>query len=211
MTTVNESNSPDSSIQSSSDVDHDATSNRDHDGDVLTPESVQTDVLGIAGFEIVTHLTTVDVGGEVHGSGDKVNIDVSGSDHDAYVLVIENGGNGGGGVHLYCQINGYTATNYRFRETNGVLTTDKDHWELVRSGYGSQYFGAFLFQNAYPKKDVSPMVGPVRSAARTKHMTDGCIIDSNFTKPIDSFQIWEDHPRTFYADVKFKVLGADVL
>jgi len=47
MTTVNESNSPDSSIQSSSDVDHDATSNRDHDGDVLTPESVQTEELSV--------------------------------------------------------------------------------------------------------------------------------------------------------------------
>ena len=36
-----------SSIQSSSDVDHDQTSNRTHDGDELSPESVVSDLFGL--------------------------------------------------------------------------------------------------------------------------------------------------------------------
>ena len=116
-------------FQSSSDVDHDATSNRTHDGDDIEPDSVTTDALEADSLNITPYAS-----GTVTLSADEtVLLDVSEVYESGYWNVfISVAGGDGGGVRSKLDQSSSDTTAWYLEETDSLSITV--NWATINIG-----------------------------------------------------------------------------
>lgn len=192
------------------------------DGEIKNAESVETDVLGIAGFEQVEKDGEIDVGGEIHGPSNKVTYTINDTKKDAYILVLESFGvDGGGGSDHRLRYNGYGSgsgeDDYRFVDSFGK-TVNVTYLGLGKDGGGMPFTGAWLIEyydglqdNQGRNQEIN--VAQIRGALRGggTGLQSGGVADSDKLAPPSSFEIWENSGRQYTPDAKIKVLKVTYL
>jgi hypothetical protein len=185
--------------------------------------AVNTDALGIDGFETVEKDGEIDVGGEQHGPSNKVTYNISDTGRDAYILVWESFGfQSGGSFGLRLRINGYgSATgqdDYLYTLQNGTSTTSDTSFLMGNSGTTVPMTAAHILEYFPGNTDNNSrrnewVLGHVRGSIGWENGTlaSGGLFDAEDFGPPTSFEFWEEQTRTFTDNAKLKVLGVTYL
>lgn len=181
-------------LQSSSDVDHQKTTNRTHSGDSITPSSVDTDdetinnkVTYPSGAAITTNPSAVDFeedGNSPFTATGQNSITATLAESYNYLLAfVEIVDNSGTGNNPDVQVNGDTGANYTYRDNSASQTSGASSWEAI----------AGMSDNSTVRLPFIFREGPGRVTMQALGLDGGTIFwagkNGNVSPPINSITI----------------------